>query len=103
MENKEEQTDQSGKSRADIFREHLLKAKEFSGSERKYCEVNGLRSWEYYHYKKKLGLGRAKKKRGFIKVNPVQTPRAVPEARNSFSGMDPKWLAEFLRAYHEAR
>jgi len=85
--------DTEQKSKADIYREHVLKAENFSGSSREYCRRNGLSAPSFYAYKSELGLTR-KARKSFVKVDTADTRVSRPSVLP-----DPKWTAEFLRYF----
>lgn len=61
-----------------------------------YCREKGLRNSSFHYWKKKLE-GRPLGREAFAAVEVISPPRQE-------SGMpDPRWLAEFLRAYAGAR
>ncbi len=88
------------KTRADIYREHVLKAANYLGTKKKYCEENGLDVSQFYSYQSEMGLTKKPlEKKVFTKI--VATPDIIPkkpEIRQT-KYPDPKWLAEFLRYY----
>ena len=85
-------------SKAEQYRQHVLKAQEFSGSIRDYCRQNNLTQATYYHYRKELGLAK-RPKRKFVKVRSLDSTK-VPLKEN-FSEI--AWLAKFLKEYSSLR
>ena len=94
--------DNDQKSLAAVYREHILNAKNFSGSAKEYCDKHNLNAQRFYAYKNEMGLSKKiQKKPAFAKVvtksEPVvklQPVKTLPEA---------KWLADFLYYYTNQR
>jgi len=78
------------KSKAELYREHVLQAQVFKGSDREYCRRNGLDVASFYTYKSEMGLTRKQKKK-FVQVAATKDEtRWLPDA---------KWTADFLRHF----
>lgn len=94
------ESDQIRLQKNEFWKDHILKAKEFSGSDIEYCLANGLSKGIFYIYKKRLGFTRPPKseRSTFVRVAPApersEKPPKVEESRLP----DPKWLAQFLVA-----
>jgi len=78
------------------WREHVLAAQKFEGSNFEYCKIHNLKHSTFGGYKKKLGFtpGRQRRKNEFIQVTPVLSEKNV-KINSDFT--DPAWLAEFLK------
>jgi len=79
-------------NKADQYREHVLAAKDFNGSDREYCTQNGLNVGAFYSYKSEMGLTKPMKKK-FVKLAPKETESV---ALMKAPLPDPRWTAEFL-------
>ncbi len=74
---------------------HLAAAAAHAGGVRTYCREQNISSSRFYYWKKKLkGARREIAASAFAAVEVIR-----PTLRSSASLPDPKWLAEFLRAY----
>ena len=94
------ETHESSLEKEVFWKGHILKAREFSGSDLQYCSANGLSKGTFYVFKKRLGFTRNTKARqkAFVKVAPV---RAEPQKGPKVPGNrlpDPKWVAELITA-----
>ena len=98
MEEMKEQATEDG-----FWKDHLLKSLKFKGSDRAYCEENGLSVSIFSRQKRQLGLTRSQSRRrsGFVRIESQQTDR-VPSSESK-ELLDPKWFAEVLRHLHGMR
>jgi len=78
------------KSKAEVYREHVLVAQNFKGSDREYCRRNGLEAGSFYNYKSEMRLTKKPQKK-FVQV--------TPKIENSSTLPDAKWTVEFLRHF----
>jgi len=83
----------------EFWKGHVLAAQSFSGTNREYCEVNGLAFRKLSFYKRRLGLGRPRKyKKAFVEIKPqsfVEEPPKTIFKEPKKALPDAKWLAEF--------
>lgn len=90
-----------------FWRQHVLTAQSFRGTDVEYCRRNGLSPTTFSAYKVKLGFSKHKKREAppaFVKVEPktavsgsvLQSAQAAP--KNSRALPDAKWTAEFVSA-----
>jgi len=82
--------DTEERTKSQVYREHVLKAQDFLGSDREYCRLNGLNAPIFYSYKSKMGLSR----KAFVRIK-----QSGPDAVESSWAPDAKWTAEFLRYF----
>ncbi len=90
-------------SSEDFWREHIVAAGKFNGSNTLYCRVKGLSHKTFSVYKVKLGFSKPKgRPKAFIEVKQpkaaatAELPRVQVGPKKSLP--DPKWLAEFVVA-----
>lgn len=77
----------------DIWRDHVLKAGEFSGPAVEYCRQNNLNPTTFYSYKRRFVLAsKAPSRKKFVRV--VSEPSKLKPSVRSLP--DPRWLAEFV-------
>lgn len=87
-----------------FWKEHVLIAENFMGSDQEYCRRNGLHPGTFSAYKVKLGFSKRKLQRtkAFVKIEPkpsgivVGTLVAPAAAQKSRLMPDAKWTAEFV-------
>jgi hypothetical protein len=92
-----------------FWKDHLQKAREFSGSDVKYCEHAGIKLGTFTTYKKRLGFTKGTEPRNhnaFVKVEsapPAETDLCDQVHREKVTDHaqqsrlpDAKWLAEFI-------
>jgi hypothetical protein len=89
----------------DFWRTHLLKAQEFSGSDKEYCRVHGLTKGTFYAYKKRLGFTKAlrasqrRSKTAFIKIEPApEVHQEHVQGIELRTLPDPRWVAALVVA-----
>lgn len=87
---------QTKKSTKDFWRKHIEAADQYDGTIKEYCEQNGLKFGSMSSYRSKLGLS---KKRARPKFTPIKI-NTTPKTKSS-SLPDPKWLAQFLKAWSQ--
>jgi hypothetical protein len=98
---------QTGNEQSDkqFWKEHVLRAQKFSGSDLEYCRQNNLKPTSFSGYKKRMGLSKPRRTRksikstksGFSKI--IFSENHVPDQslkplRKSLP--DPKWTAEII-------
>ena len=85
------------KERREFWRRHVTQSREYSGTDVQYCAEHGLKLGTFYSQKGRLRLrspGRGEARSSFSKVS-VVTEKKPPSVKLP----DPKWVAEFLRAW----
>lgn len=86
-----------------FWKDHVLTAQQFMGTDQEYCRRNELNAGTFSAYKVKLGFTKPRKVRGkaFVKVEPKRDeaprPPKVPAPRSP-ALPDPRWTAELIRA-----
>lgn len=86
----------------EFWQSHLLKAKDFLGTNDQYCVENGLAKSTFQRKKRELGFVREHraKNSAFLKVpralNDLEKPLKASIAKKQLP--DPKWVAEFILA-----
>ena len=84
-----------------FWKNHVLSAKDFKGTDREYCQRNDLSSSTLSNYKKLFGLTKGRK-RNKSKFTQIQASVSIPsKPSTSFKNIsrelpDPKWTAEFV-------
>ena len=74
------------------YRQHVVRARSHSGSDANYCREHGLNYARFSYHKKQM------EKLKFAKVT-LAPKVGVQLAKANHVLPDPKWLAEFLRAF----
>lgn len=84
----------------EFWKAHILKAKDFSGSDEEYCVANALSKSAFYIFKRRLGFTRPHKpyRSTFVKVGPVHKLSEVPGKAEGSRLPDPIWVAQFIIA-----
>lgn len=86
-------------SKKEFWLAHIKAAETFDGTNKEYCKRHGLNLGSFSGYKNKFGFsGRKKantKPSGFAEVQIGGKPGAIRGGPLP----DPKWLAEFLKAW----
>jgi len=92
----------------EFWRNHVLTAQNFQGSDAEYCRRNEVNASTFYSYKAKLGVIKPIKRRnrGFMKVereiiSGMETPKKVSSDTRGFP--DAKWAASFVTALWEKK
>ena len=76
-----------------LWIKHLKRSQEFSGSDREYCEENGLNFSTFGTYKRKLGFVKKSKPKSFRKISVTPMPIKTPDSKS------PEWVARFLKEF----
>lgn len=86
-----------GNATVDDYRQHVERARSFSGTDIEYCERNNLDTHKFSYHKSVI----KKKKKvtsGFARIQPAvakETKPKIVDLKNSLP--DPVWLARFLQ------
>jgi hypothetical protein len=92
------------RSKTEFWHNHIKAAESFDGTLKEYCQQHKINAGSMSAYRTRLGYSKtrrqvkSKEKSKFIPVTAPSLPSR--EARVS-SLPDPKWLAQFLRAWYE--
>ena len=98
-------------SKRKTWETHVKSSLGFPGSNHEYCKINNLSLQRFYYYKKRLGLTAQSSKKNFVRVitpklslgESVDAEVINKTAFGKENLPNPKWLAEFLRAYVDLR
>ena len=82
-------------TKKDFWTIHIQAAEQFEGTNKKYCEIHGLNLGSFNAYRNKLGYSKPRKKLKSSGFSQVQ----VTAERTKSNLPDPKWVAEFLKAW----
>jgi hypothetical protein len=83
-----------------LWIKHLKRSQEFSGSDREYCNENGLNFNTFGTYKRKLGFVKKSKPKvrppvAFKKIS----VKAAPIKTQVLDSKSPEWIARFLKEF----
>ena len=82
--------------RKDFWKSHVEAAEKFNGSLTEYCRKHNLNPGTLSAYRHKLGLSKPRHKNAAFSAVKVTS-----ENTKTVDLPDPKWLAQFLKAYKE--
>jgi hypothetical protein len=89
----------SSESNEENWREHVVRASKFAGSNSQYCRDHGLSYKTFSAHKVKLGFSKPKgRPKAFIEVKPKvsNTEKPIVRVESKKPLPDAKWLAEFV-------
>ena len=88
------------KTKAAKYRHHILKAQDFSGTIKEYCQKFDLDPIYFYHCRGQMGFSKKINKKPTAFAEVIEPP-AVQKVGNykEESQSDAKWLAEFVNHY----
>lgn len=91
-------------TRKEFWLEHIKAAEAFEGTIKEYCRLHNLKMGSMSSYRTKLGFSKPlrrlkkKKKSNFV---PIKVSSSPAKLKAPSSLPDPKWLAQFLKAWSD--
>ncbi len=89
----------------DFWKEHVIRAQSFAGSDYEYCKINELTKSTFATHKNRLGFTKkAQAQRAFIEVAPqIDHEQASRKNIPQRKSVDPQWLADLILALTSER
>ena len=88
------------KTKAAMYRHHVVQSKNFDGSAKQYCEKYNLDPRYFYQYRSQMGGGSKKAKaKLFAKIVEKPVSEDAIDNKKEEALSDAKWLAEFANHY----
>ena len=84
-------------TRKEFWINHIKAAEKFKGTNKEYCRINGIKMGSLSAYRRKFGFSMPRKKKVSIFSTVEVVKRPLPKKIGKLP--DPKWLADFLRAW----
>jgi hypothetical protein len=85
-----------------VWRGHLARAAEYSGSVSAFCRTEGLSIPAFQYWKQKLNPKSKNTAPALPAFVRVQVEEAVPESRRAVQLPDPRWVAEIILQLHRS-